>query len=477
MKCPICGSNIPEGKMYCEGCGAELQIVPDLEIDVEEEMKKTMSEIVNNEFAKDYDIDFDEDPNLISMILERTKSGKAFYVVLGVIIAIIIAAAIFLGKKISMQNSYEYQIEFAQEKVNDNDLLSAISALQTAYKLKPSSELLFTIADYYYSLGRDNDAIATLSDIYGGNFPTKDKENAYRKVFALYSASENYEEVSNILSSCTDSVILEEYSDFLVLTPVFSLDEGTYEETKTLKISAEGGLGKIYYTVDGSVPTTESDVFYTPVSLEYGSYTISAMYVNKYGITSEVVKKKYLIDVPFTFEPTILTDSGEYDEPTYIECEVPIMYTLYYTMDGTDPDKNSKRYHSPILMPAGTTTFKFMSYASDGTQSSIVERIYTYYADPVYTPAEAVAALSNYLVSNGYYYDGSTKIGVSGMALLYYRDLFTLSDYGNCYFVHEYIRDEAGNETPTGVIYAVSGDDLSVYVVDYSSDEYVLSRF
>ena len=35
MKCPVCGKAIPEGHMYCDDCGAEINFVPDFEPEVE----------------------------------------------------------------------------------------------------------------------------------------------------------------------------------------------------------------------------------------------------------------------------------------------------------------------------------------------------------------------------------------------------------------------------------------------------------
>lgn len=481
MKCPNCGNIIPDGKLYCESCGAELQIVPDFEDEeaIDKEMKKTMKNIANNEFAKEYDMDFDDDPNLISMVLAHHKSGKAFYIVLGLVLVVIIAALIYLGSTISHRNSYDYQLEQAEEKANDNNLLGAISNLEAAYKIEPSSELLFTIADYYYTLDRENDAIYTLLEIANGEFPSADIETAYRKVITLYANSQSYQAIADILSTCSDSTILSEYADFCVYTPEFNVEDGTYDETITVKISAGDGTGHIYYTTDNSVPSQNSEVFDTPIFLEYGSYNINAVYINAYGVSSEVVSAKYLIDVDFVFEPEILTESGEYTEATLIEADVPILYTLYYTTDGTDPDKTSKRYTSPIPMPEGDTTFKFIMYASDGTTSSIVEKNYTLHLEASLTPAEGVSKLVSYLVEKGMLNeDGKHKDGYNGDFLYMYSAIYPIEDMGNFYFVVEYYQDEAGNITNTTNIYAVGCNDGLVYrAISNGEGSYTLQSF
>jgi len=479
MKCPNCGCEIPAGKMYCEGCGAELQIVPDIELDIEKEMNKTMSDIALSEFADEYDMDFDDDPNLISMVLNRQKSGKAFYIILGVIIVLIIAAAIILGTKISSQNNYEYQIQLADEKVSDNNLIGAISCLEAAYKIKPEADILFKIADYYYTLGRDNDAIYTLKEVIAGEFPEIEKESAYKKIITLYVSSESYSLVADLLQECTNKNILEDYADFLVYTPEFNVKDGTYDETMTVKLSVEGGTGNIYYTLDGSTPNTNSELFSTPIFMEYGTYNISAVYINKYGVSSEVVKAKYTIDVEFVFEPDILTESGTYTEATLIEADVPVLYTLYYTTDGTDPSKESTRYVAPIPMKEGENTYKFVCYASDGTMSSIVEKKYVLQLEAAYTPAEAVTALSTYLISVGYVNsDGQTKPGVDGIVQFMYSAIYPIEGQGNFYFVVEYIKDPLGNLTNTNTIYAIGCSDLSINrVISMGNGEYSIAPY
>lgn len=482
MKCPNCGAAIPEGKLYCESCGAELQIVPeidyDTEVEIEKEMNKTLSGIAHDEFPEEFDMEYDEDPNIFTMLAGTNKGGKVLYVVTALVLIVFVIGAVIIGRKISANGSFDHQIELAKEYEESGKLLDAISALEAAYKIKPDATVLMQIAEHYNSLGRENDCIYTLQEVTQGAFNAIDKENAYRKLISIYLDSEDYEDIAKLLENCDNNAILSAYRDYAVYEPEFNVAEGTYEDAVLLKISAKGD-GHIYYTLDGSTPTTGSTLFETPIFLEMGSYNVTAIFVNGYGVKSAPVSKTYLIDKDFVFEPTILTDSGEYDQATLIEADVPVLYTLYYTTDGSEPDKDSKRYVAPIPMPEGTTTFKFVCYAPDGTQSSVIEREYTFQLSANYTPAEAVSHLGNVLREKGILLpDSELKPGVQGEFKYMYSAIYPISGRGTYYFVVEYHVESDGNWTNTSNVYAVNVNDLSVYKVNSEGDgEYKLIDF
>lgn len=482
MKCPNCGANIPEGKLYCEACGAELQIVPDIDVDfdVESEMKKTLSNIAKNEFSDDLDddFDFDDDPNLLSYILSGKAGGKIFYSILAIVLVAILIAAVVLGKRISSQKSLDYQLEKAEEYIQSNNLLQAISYLEEAYKIDKDSQYLFKIADYYYTLGRENDAIFTLINISTGEFARKDKEEAYRKIFTLYETSGNYRKIADLLETCEVESILDEYSDYRVIVPSFNYDGGTYNETIAVKASS-AIKGKVHYTIDGSTPTKDSPVFDSPIFLEYGSYTINAVFENRFGELSEVVSNKYLIDVDFVFEPTILTESGEYHEATQIEADVPVMYNLFYTTDGSDPDRNSTKYTGPIQMPLGITTYKFVSYATDGTQSAIVEREYDLNFGSDVTEGSALFALKSTLMDKGINLDlDGHRPGVDGNFLYVFTTAYKVLGQNDAFFIVEYYVNTNGTTTKTGTVFGVDVyNENNIYIVQPKDNDYMRVDF
>ena len=482
MKCPNCGANIPDDKLYCESCGAELQIVPDIdydtEVEIEKEMNKTLSDIAHEEFPEEFDMEYDEDPNIFTMLAGTNKGGKVLYAVIAIVLIVFVIGAVVIGKKISSAGNFEHQMELAAQYEESGKLNDAITALEAAYKIKPSASTLLKIADHYLTLGRVNDSAYTLQEVTRGEFNAMDKESAYRKLISIYLDSGSYEDIAKLLETCDNNAILSAYRDYMVFEPEFNVAEGTYEDTVLLKISARGD-GNIYYTLDGSTPTTSSPYFETPIFLEMGSYTVTAIYVNAYGVKSDPVSAKYLIDQDFVFEPTILTDSGEYNQATLIEADVPVLYTLYYTMDGSEPDKTSKRYVAPIPMPEGTYTFKFVCYAPDGTMSSVVERTYTFALAANYTPADAVAHLGSVLHERGYLIpEGDYKPGVVGEFKYMYSAIYPIDGRGTFYFVVEYHVETDGNWSNTGNVFAVNVDDLSVYKVDSNANgEYTLINF
>lgn len=463
MKCPNCKTFIPEGKMYCEECGAELQIVPDADFEIQKEMDDTLSSIAEsgiyddyNEFDDDDDLEYDDDPNLLSMIISGKAGGKLFYIIFFLMLIVIIVSAVILGKKASEKNTTEYQLEMAIESISSNKYLDAATYYEKAFQLDHKTEYLFKAADCYHAIGRDNDAIATLCDIAFGEYPQSDIAESVGKIVYLYESSGNFQLISDLLKKCDNDEVKNNYRNYMVDVPAFSHLGGTYEEQIALKITSDLP-GTIYYTIDGTEPTTASTVFDAPIFLDYGSYTVKAIFVNQFGVISDTIIEKYLIDVDIVFEPSILTDSGEYDYATWIEADLPVMYSMYYTTDGTEPSKESKKWTGPVPMPLGTTTFKFVAFASDGTQSEIAERIYNLTYDIPYVPGDLPTWIKNYLFERGLFIDPEGhRDGVNGTYIYALDTAYNVEGRGDYFFLVEYLNDEYGNTTRTGTIYAVN---------------------
>ena len=474
MKCPTCGNEIPNDKLYCEKCGTELVVVSD-DLDLELQMKDTLKKISDKEFrgTPDFgDEEFDDDPSILGLLFNGRKLGKFFFVVLVLLFLAVIFFAIKYGKKISNENSFDYQVSAAYEAAENDNFTKAITHMEKALKIEPyNADIKFELADYYYTLGRTSDAIYTLTEIATDEqFEEVSRVMAYRKVFSLYQELNDYSSISDLLATCTLDTVLEDYEKYTIGHVQFSIPAGTYSESLAVKLTTSGDE-TIYYTLDGSTPSTESEKYSTPIFLEYGSYTINAICVNEYGISSEMTSNTYLIDVAFSFAPVVEPDSGDYDHTFMIEVEVPQMYTAYYTTDGSEPFKGSNKYTGPFPVLVGSNTYKFVVYASDGTQSEIIEKTYNVTVEPAITPVDAVSALNARLIETGYLDEtGCHRTGVDGTYLFMYSTIYPIEGMGDFYMVVEYIQDAIGNNTKTGNYYAIDCSNGNLYSVEIIED-------
>ena len=48
MICPNCGKELEEGKLLCENCGEEVKIVPVFDIELENELRESISALLED---------------------------------------------------------------------------------------------------------------------------------------------------------------------------------------------------------------------------------------------------------------------------------------------------------------------------------------------------------------------------------------------------------------------------------------------
>lgn len=106
----------------------------------------------------------------------------------------------------------------------------------------------------------------------------------------------------------------------IVGTPTFSPEEGTYTENQSVTLSSSTDGAVIYYTTDGTTPTTGSHVYNGAISVtgtegESISTTIKAIAVKSGMQNSSVASATYVIEIPVSAPSTyaVIVNNGTGD--------------------------------------------------------------------------------------------------------------------------------------------------------------------
>lgn len=158
-----------------------------------------------------------------------------------------------------------------------------------------------------------------------------------------------------------------------VADPVFSIPGGTYDSPQRVRLSTATEGAVIYYTVDGSDPLTSPtrNRYIWSITVNQ-TMTIKAVAVKEGMNPSNVVEQTYIIRVQ---PPEANPPAGEWKElPEQVELSCPTPgATIYYTLDGSLPSRNSLKYTGPIKLEKGKTNIiKAFAVKDDGSPDSPV---------------------------------------------------------------------------------------------------------
>ncbi|URJ51912.1 alpha-amylase family glycosyl hydrolase [Paenibacillus polymyxa] len=158
----------------------------------------------------------------------------------------------------------------------------------------------------------------------------------------------------------------------------------TYDSSQTVTLSSTNSDDKIYYTIDGSTPTTSSTLYTSPIQVA-SSLTIKAFGVNSIGQTGNASSFAYVIDLNADLQaPTITANlpAGHSDSSVTVSFNLKdnkaATTKAYYTEDGTEPTTSSKVYilgnalaglTGPSILISKTTTLKFLVIDGAGNQT------------------------------------------------------------------------------------------------------------
>lgn len=452
---------MPEDYLICDKCGEEIQIVPDFEPEIENSIMETLSTLVGQEETEEPDETSDEAPDgeengkTASFKRRRSKKPQIF---LGIVFLALIAVVSY-GFYLYHIHTVEYQIDKAQSLAQRGAYAQAIDCLEAARREYPQeAQLLFLEADYYYLQKQDQSAISVLLKIIEGErnqrYSAEDVEEAYGKIVTIYANEKEYGKINEMLRDCENERVVSRFQSYLAMEPEFSYVEGSYAEVIPLKLSSNTS-GTIYYTMDGSKPDKNSSIYTAPLFLETGEYTISAFFVNDYGIESEIVTRSYVINLAVPNAPVVELYSGEYTEATMISVEVSAGIKIFYTTDESEPTADSVPYTGPIPMPLGKTLFKFVNISSEGIASEVTTRTYTLRLRGSIPTETAVTNLVSQLISNGYLVDAEGHNPRQSGTLSYQFSSVLKVGKEDYYTINEYYDDGTGILSRTDKVFLV----------------------
>ena len=181
-------------------------------------------------------------------------------------------------------------------------------------------------------------------------------------------------------------------SPFMTLA---SPNAGTFSTSKTVSLSANTA-STIYYTTDGSTPTTSSSVYSSPITFSTATTTLKTLAVdassNQSSIGTFVYTKDTTVPVTNIFPNP---NAGIYTGSQTVTILSLEPTTIYYTLDNTDPTTSSTVYTNPVTINSSTNV-KYFAIDTAGNVGTI--QTASYVIDGSVTPNTlATNGLTNYI--------------------------------------------------------------------------------
>jgi hypothetical protein len=313
--------------------------------------------------------------------------------------------------------------------VSASETLEAI-AVEAGYTNSPVSTAAYTIAPALppptFTPGAGTYATAqtvTISDATAGttiyyttNGTTPTTSSTIYLGPITVSASETLEAIAVETGYTNSPVAAAAYTIGTVLSaPTFSPAAGTYATSQTVTISEVTAGATIYYTTNGTTPTTSSTVYSGPITVG-ASETLEAIAVETRYTNSAISTAAYTI-TPLLPAPTFTPGAGTYTATqTVTISDAAVGTAIYYTTNGSTPTTSSTKYVGPITV-SSTETLEAIAVETGSSNSAVASATYTIASllpAPIFTPGagtymasqtvtigDATAGATIYYTTNG----------------------------------------------------------------------------
>ena len=308
---------------------------------------------------------------------------------------------------------------------NAGDSNSSIVSAAYTISLPAAGTPAFSPAGGTYSASQsvaisDSTAGATIYYTTNGTTPTTSS--------AVYSgpvqlASSGKLEAIAVASGYANSVVASSTYTLVAATPTFSPAAGSYSSTQNVSISDGTPGATIYYTTNGSTPTSASTLYTGPVAVTSSQKLVAIAEFAGFG-NSALSSANYSINLTSAIAPSFSPSAGSYVAGQSVSISSPTTGSaIYYTTNGTTPTTSSILYNGPITLSAGQK-LEAIAVASGYNNSPVSTATYTVMVPPPtfapaggsYNSAQSVT-IADALNGASVYYttDGTTPTSASAL--------------------------------------------------------------
>lgn len=369
MKCSFCGNEIKLGSVYCEKCGKATQIVPDYNVLEDDLLPQILEE--RKKAEQDAKKKSEKGGRLVTAKKLWKNKKTRWACILSTLVALILVIGIVLG----VQNSYTYQYQQGVRQDKRENYKKALEHYLRAIELDDTKLAAKIGAGFdYYELKQYEDAKRLLWDEAMEH--SSDKE-LFRCLILSCIGLKDYGAIEELQKIARGQETLALFDEYLSDEPLFSVEEGEYEDDVELTLSAADGY-EIYYTLDGTDPVKKGRRYQEALILTDGKTVVKAVCKNGKGVFGQIAEKTYEIHYDIPDYPRVSPMQGTFGEPTYLTIEAEEGSAVYYTWDGSDPTAASSKYTEPILVPEGNNVLSVLVIDKHGISSDILRCNYKY---------------------------------------------------------------------------------------------------
>ena len=220
-----------------------------------------------------------------------------------------------------------------------------------------------------------SDATAGATFYYTTNGTTPTTSSTKYTSAITVSATETLEAIAIETGYTNSAVGSATYTIAPILpTPTFSPAAGTYTTSQSVTISDSTAGTTIYYTTNGTTPTTSSTKYTSAITVS-ANETLEAIAIET-GYTNSAVGSATYTIAPILPTPTFSPAAGTYTTSQSVTIsDSTAGTTIYYTTNGTTPTTSSTKYTSAITVSANET-LEALAVEAGYTNSAVATAAY-----------------------------------------------------------------------------------------------------